>query len=172
MHIDLRKEMDNILINYGHPIILQKTSRKIRCECWNELYQETESNCPLCHGAAWLSRLERHRTRRVDVSNTVSEPNLLEQGRIGLYYVTGVAFYFRYTCHPQIGDILYEVGWNKYKPVNLIEIYEITHVEPERADSGRIEYFRVATKRITLDQKIYRRIFEGNPRIYNYDIKK
>lgn len=148
----LREEFDKILQEYGHWVILQRTSRKIRCRCWNERSQEADSKCPLCLGSGWVSRAERHLVRQENASQVVSRPAVRTQTEPGIIWTPANQFFFRHDAHPQVGDMIYEVGWKGNRPVNLIAAHVIQHAEPVRGERGRIEYWNVFTRTVTVDK--------------------
>jgi hypothetical protein len=152
MGIDLREEMDLMLRDYGHNIILQRTSRKIRCSCWSERAQEADSKCANCLGSGWVSRAEIRRIRRDNASQVVTLPGATTQADAGRIWTPANTIYFRHDAHPQTGDLIFEVGWRGKKPINLHGVHLINHAEPNRGDRGRIEYYAVASRLVTLDK--------------------
>ena len=170
--MDLRKEIDNLLIDFGYPVILQRTSRKIRCRCFSEIYQEAKSRCPLCHGTGWVVWLERHRTMRDDAVLQTSKPNLNQHTRVGHLWIPANTFYLRHTAHPKVGDIIYEVGWRERAPSHLVQAHEINHLFTERGDNGRIEFHLVATKTINVNKDFMNSVILNASRIRNHDIKR
>lgn len=144
--IDLRKEMDIILSEFGHPVLLQRTSRKIRCICWNELYQEAKSDCPICNGTAWKVRIEKHKVRKQDASVAITRPNRVQDTALGDVAIGANIFFMRFNAHPVAGDLIFEVGWDGSKPTNIFQVHEINSIEPERGKNGRIEYYRIHTR--------------------------
>lgn len=144
-HIDLRKEHREIIKEYGHFVLLQRTDRKFRCSCWNESYREADSNCPKCLGTGFLYRIERHRVRRDHASQVMSRPDLNQPTEIGNVHQPARIFWMSAEANPREGDVIYEVGWKGNKPTHVIGAYEINDTEDKRADNGRIEYYYVAT---------------------------
>lgn len=160
--MDLRREFDQILKDHGYYVILQRTSRKIRCQwvdprtsspCWNERAQEANSKCPQCLGSGWVTRAERHLIRRDNASQVVSLPGVTKQMEPGRIWTPANNFYFRHDAFPQIGDLIFEVGWNGPTPANVVAVHLINHAEPNRGDRGRIEFFSAATRQVTLDKR-------------------
>lgn len=160
--MDLRKEFDKILAEYGFPVILQRTSRKIHCRwvdpvtgkpCWDERAQEGNPKCPICLGSGWVTRVERHMVRRDNASQIVTLPGSTMIAEPGRLWTPANNFYFRHDVHPQVGDLIFEVGWNRNRPVSLIAVHLIQHSEPNRGDRGRIEFYQAATRLVTLDKQ-------------------
>ena len=150
--INLRSEISKILDNYGWPALLQRTNRKMRCRCYDSVSQECDPKCDYCLGRGWVSVIERHMIRYDGATQIVSNPNLQEISPQGKVWTPAVTIYFKYNVAPQVGDIIYEVGWDKYKPTNLIRVWEINNVIPNRGDHGRIEFYEVAAKSVNLDR--------------------
>lgn len=144
--IDLRKEFEIVLQETGHYILLQRTKKGLRCRCWSERYLEPIENCPICNGTGRVVRIERHLSRRDSASQIVSSPNLTQQAPIGRMSLDAQRFFFKHDAHPQVGDYIFEVGWNKETPTHLQKIYAINEVQPMRGDRGRIEYWRVSVR--------------------------
>lgn len=155
INIDLRKELDNILSNFGYYVILQRTSRKIRCFCYDEKLQEAKSNCLACGGTGWIGRLEKHVTRKDEASDIITYPDKIKQTDIGKMASPSDVFYFKHYVHPQVGDYIFEVGWTNNKPTNLLTVYRINHVQPVRGTGGRIEYYWAACKREPINLEFF-----------------
>ena len=168
--IDLRNEIHDIIEETGHYVLLQRTSRKIRCVCWDEKYQEAKNDCPRCLGKGWVSRIERHKVRRQNASQIISLPDLLKQMPVGVVGADAKVFFFRHDTHPKKGDIIMEVGWRGNQPTHLIEVFEITSVDDLREQRGRIEFYQVVAKEKTLDTNIREITVRRMGPIRNYEL--
>lgn len=198
--MDLRHEFDRILDNFGHYVLLQRTSRQVRCICWNEKYQESSveqykrltkypgelSGCPRCLGKGWISRIERHKVRRDNASQIIALPQLTKQMDIGQVATEARVFYMRFDAHPKKGDIIFEVGWRGHKPTHIIQCFEIQAAEdlragptgelyypiehkPNNPSSGRVEFYQVTTKEITIDTNIRDIVIRRLGPVANYE---
>lgn len=154
MTINLRQEITKLIEDTGHYVLLQRTSRKIRCSCWNEKHQEADPSCPYCLGLGWVSRIERHKIRRQTAVNVISLPNNIQQTPIGQLSTDTRLFFFKHDTMPKKGDIIMEVGWKGQRPTHLITTHEISHSDDMREQNGRIEFFQVTTKEKSVDTKI------------------
>lgn len=170
ININLRDEFHEIMQNYGHYILIQRTGRSIRCSCWSEKYQEAEPECSLCGGTGWLSRIERHLTRKESASQIISKPNLRQQNPTGKTWIDTHHFYFYHNVHPQVGDYIYEVGWSGHKPTHLSRMYMINDIDPLRGDNGRIEYWTASAKAETINVDLKEQLIYQLGPIKNYDI--
>ncbi|MNQ37648.1 hypothetical protein D3C85_511990 [compost metagenome] len=173
MNIDLRKEMDGILKEFGHYILLQRTSRKIRCRCWKEITQEADSRCTRCMGKGYISRIERHQTRYDSAIQIVSRPSLNQLMESGRNWVDARVFYFRHDTHPQVGDYIYEVGWaenDSQRPTHLISTYAINDVYAYRGDNGRIEYYIASVKSETTEKAARNVVIRSLGPVKNYEL--
>lgn len=141
--MDLRREIHGMIEETGHYVLLQRTSRRLRCGCWNEKYQEGLSTCPRCLGKGWVSRIERHKIRRQTAANIISLPTKKKQTQIGQVITDTRAFFMEHDVHPKKGDIIMEVGWDKRRPTHLIQAFEISHADDMREQDGRIEFYQV-----------------------------
>ena len=183
--IDLRKEINTLLNDHGHFILLQRTSRKLRCVCWDEKLKEStikryievtkdietpHKECPKCLGAGWVSRIERIKTRR-DV--VLSNPALSEQIgtlSIGQHTFDAKAFFFQHDIRPQEGDYIFEVGWDGNKPTHLINSYRIQMAIDKREKAGRIEFWVAITKEDNIGTGIQGFGIKKLGPVYNYEI--
>lgn len=169
--MDLRKEFHDIMEEYGHYVLVYHASRKIRCRCWKEKFQESRSNCPYCMGTGWVGRIKRHKIRHDQASNIISLPNRILKGSIGRISTDTRTFYMYHDANVKEGDLIYEVGWIKNKPTHVIRCFEVNYVDTLRGQGGRIEFLQVSVKekKNTLDvSKITIRKI-GN--IINYELK-
>lgn len=182
--MDLRKEINDIIEETGHYVLLQRTSRKLRCLCWDEKYQESAfqlyvertgdkrklDGCPKCLGKGWVSRIERHKVRRQTASNIISLPGKIKQTTIGELVTDTRTFFMKYNVVPRKGDILMEVGWKGTTPTHLIQAFEISHADDLREKNGRVEFYQVSTKEISVDTKIRGFTIRKIGPIKNYEI--
>lgn len=183
--INLRKEIHKILDEYGHYVLLQRTSRKIRCICWDEKYQESSielyikrtkyngeelKGCPRCLGKGWVSRIERHKVRRENASQIINLPNLKKQMNIGQISSDARVFWFMHNVQPKRGDMIYEVGWDRHKPTHLIQSYEISYPEDVRGDNGRIEFWEAVAKEKNVDNGMKKFTIRQIGPVKNYEI--
>jgi hypothetical protein len=171
--IDLRKEFEELINQYGHYVLLQRTSRHIRCRCFDEVRQEGDASCRVCLGKGWISRIERHKVRYDSATQIVSRPNLNQIGPIGHSWVDARVFYFKHDVHLQVGDIIYEVGWDKknpQKPTHLIRAFAINDVYAYRGDNGRIEYQVASVRAETVNTKIRNIVIRSLGPVKNYEL--
>lgn len=144
--IDLRKEFDEILEEFGYDVLLQRTNRRIHCKCWNRTSGEGDPECPVCNGTGWVIRIERIRVRREDASQVVTRPSRVQSSPIGKAWTSSAVYYMRYSVAPQVGDIIYEVKWSQNQPVQLVAAYEINDINALIGDGGRVEYYAAYTR--------------------------
>lgn len=160
--IDLREEFGQLLGDYGYYILLQRSNRKVHCRCWDPRYMEPQSDCMYCNGSGWVVKLERHICRSDPAMQPVTYPNLNAQSPQGEAWIPAESFFLTYSVKPQVGDYVYVVGWRGRRPTNLFAAYEINHVQPQRGDRGRVEYYKVSVKRVTMGiKRIIPRVIGG-----------
>lgn len=170
--MDLRKEIHEIIKETGHYVLLQRTSRKLRCACWNEKYKEADSYCPICLGEGWVSRIERHKCRRQNATNIISLPGKIQQTPIGRLATDTKTFFFEHHVSPKRGDMIMEVGWKGNQPTHMITAYEISNAEDMRGDRGRIEFYQVSVKEKSADTNVRGITVRSIGPIKNYEILK
>lgn len=186
--MDVREEFQRILDEYGYYVLMQRSSRRIRCVCWDEIAEESSvtkyiertksaflKTCPRCLGQGWVSRIERHQTRRDNASQIIALPQLKKQLMLGQIATDTKVFYMKWNTVPQKGDIIYEVGWdrlNPKKPTHMIQAFEIQQPEDMRAQGGRTEFYQVTTKEVNIDTDVRNVVIRKLGPVENYEIMR
>lgn len=148
--LDLREEAKKLLINTKYEVLLQKTSNKIRCNCYDNKYQEADSKCPKCLGTGWLFKFEKHKTFKQDESsNPIDGLDIIQAANINS---NQRIFYFEHNVYPQIKDYIWEITWKNKRPYKLNELYKIKSVSDMRGETGKIEYFMVLADKEAIDK--------------------
>lgn len=145
--MDLRKEIAEIMRDYGHDAILIRVDRKQQCTCVDSATLSANKECPVCLGTGFLHVGERVRVRTVMSSNTGDIlPRVLTQTAIGPAGVSGRILYLQHTVRPKKQDLFILCEWVDNQPVfdEYTEILPVNNAEPLRGDQGRIEYFAVS----------------------------
>ena len=134
---------------YGHPILLIKQNRTVKCHCYNELYRSSNTKCPDCFGLGYLYEINKQLCRSQTAAIPETLPRTLGKQEIGIVAIPTRVFYLTHTALPQTGDYVVECAWEGEKPVidEYTSAYEINYPDPQRGDNGRIEFFRVACAR-------------------------
>ena len=150
--IDLRKEIAQLLNDYGYKVLLQRTSRKIHCRCWDPNTNEADPRCRYCGGTGWVNRMETHKVSKDPGSLPVNWSSRNKETDIGKQLQDATVYYMTHDSHPKVGDVIYEVGWNESnRPTHIVKASEIRYSYPHRGDNGRIEYFQVACSNKVMD---------------------
>lgn len=150
LNIDLRDEMNELAKESAYEILIQKTSRKIRCSCFNEKYSEPDSKCPKCIGTGWLFKFEKQKAFKQSASaGTSGTIAFTEMGVITSNYST---FFFQHDTVIDEGDYIWEVAWKENKPIKLINLYKAQSVDKKRGESGSVQYKVVLAKKESLDK--------------------
>lgn len=171
--MNLRKEFNKILDKYGHPVLIVRQEKKLRCSCWNEKTQETDRNCPICFGIGWTPIVEKHTIRTQEVTVPETLPRLTNSGSYGQMAVPSRSYFIRCEANIQPKDLVVDVDWTDTgKPVyNGAGIYEVSHVdETLRLEKGEQVYKRLSCKDTPIQKHIRGiRIAQVNG-IINYEI--
>ena len=142
--IDLRQDMEWIINNEGHFVLLRR-NYQIHCVCYTQqVYKDSNSACPYCLGTGRVNRIERHLGRKLMTLGDKLMIGRQQDTPQGKMLVTAYKFYFQHFVNPQQQDIIYEVSWdsrNPFKPFALIAEYDIIGAIDMRGDRGRIEYW-------------------------------
>ncbi len=183
--IDLREEMKAIVEDHGHYVLLQRTSRKLRCVCWDEKMKESSieaykkamgikdtdlKSCPKCLGAGWISRIERIKTRRQLAADIISLTSRLQTLDIGQTTFDNKLFFFEHDVNPKEGDYIFEVGWDGNRPTHLINAYRIQMSAEHREKQGRIEFWQAVTKEDNIGTGIQGFAIKRLGPVTNYEI--
>lgn len=146
--VNLRKELADILRDYGSYALLIKNEKKLKCSCVNELSLAPKDRCPVCLGTGYINRAERIKMRSKATSSSDTLPKVVNFTSVGDVGISLRQFYTDHTVRPKKGDLLVLCGWNDKKPIldEYTEIYEINNSEPMAGDDGRIEFFLVLAK--------------------------
>lgn len=170
--MNLRNEFNKILKQYGHPVLIVRHAKKLRCSCWNEKRQEGDRECPVCYGIGWTSVVEKHMTREVDTSVPETLALIAQGAKFGSLAVPGRQYYFQHDIGFGPGDLLVDVEWNSQgKPVYRGGgVYEISHLDPNRYEGGENIFNKVYCKDQPVEKRVRGvRVAQSNG-IINYEI--
>lgn len=148
--IDLRKEMKKLLDNTKYKVLLQRTSKKIHCSCYNDKYHEGKAHCNKCLGTGYLFKFEKQKTFKQDYASSPDSAILFTE--IGQFSYNTRTFYFSHDSNPQAKDYIWEVSWKGEKPIELKNLYRIKSVGEQRGVNGRIEFYVVVAELEVLDK--------------------
>jgi hypothetical protein len=155
--LDIRTDFNDFLATYGQMVLVQRLSQDIHCwHCWIEIEESGDPQCPYCLGRGRLSIYERHLSRRASSLNEHRQ-QLETISSEGPQVVDEVFWYFEHNVNPYVQDMVYEVTW---KDAALTEVeriltaYEMTYCVPNRAASGRVEYWRSSGRARPIDRTI------------------
>lgn len=143
--INLRDEMSELIDGSQYEVLVQRTSQKIRCSCFNEKYGEPDAKCSKCIGTGWLFKFERHKTFKQDIiANNDGDILVTPLGQLVQGYVK---FFFTHDVLISQNDYIWEVAWKNNKPIKLVALYQIKSHSDQRGSSGTIEYkYAIAEK--------------------------
>lgn len=149
IEIDLRKELTELMSENMYEVLLQRTSKKIRCKCYNEKYREADSKCPVCLGSGWLFKFEKCKAFNQDIRASVG--NAIITTDLGKLSNENKTFFFEHNVPMSVGDYIWEVAWENDMPVSLINLFKINAIDEKRGASGRIEYKSIIAKKESID---------------------
>lgn len=143
-NIDLRKEIIDMISEYGLDMLYIRDSKYINCKCYNPLYKTGDSKCPICLGFGKLTIIQK--IKAIYDNNYFSSGSVTNNG-VGLTYKDSVTLYTDNTIIPKPGDKVYIVGWNKSNvPDDVHRVYIIDNIDEVRLDNGRVEGYVVNLK--------------------------
>lgn len=148
--IDIRAELTELMRANSYEVLVQRTSRKIRCKCFNEKYQESDSKCPMCLGLGWLFKFEKVKTFKQDIRAAIG--NAIISTDIGRLTNENQTFFFEHNCEMNEGDYIWEVAWKNGMPISLVNLFKIEAILDKRGDNGRVEFKVVIAKKESIDK--------------------
>jgi hypothetical protein len=171
--MNLKNEFDKILGKYGHPVLIVRQDKKLRCSCWNEKTQEADRQCPRCFGIGWNPIVEKHTVRTEDSISAQNLGRIGSTANFGQISVPSRSYYISSKAKVHIKDLMVDVDWTPSgKPVySGGGIYEVTHVDESlRFENGEQIYKAVQCKDTPIQKNIRGiRIAQVNG-IVNYEL--
>src|SRR3990167_3217186 len=154
---DLKKAFDEYITKTGHFIIYIRTNRAIFCKCYNEKTRTSTLDCLECLGENYPVQLEKILVRRRAFSSSSSRD-------VTVPIPDGYMYYLSADVHPQIGDDILEVEWDKFgRPVSIIRDMEIKFGDDLRDYGGKLAFWQCpATPKVVNKEKkerMLRKIF-------------
>ena len=143
--VDLRNEMDSILLQYGHWVLLRHYDTSKRSENWDPEYQEAIDG-PTYEYTDYVVR-----SRKVIVRSGGVLSALEMASPVGILTVPYVTYYVKWDAGDDIltiHDEIYEFPWNGATPpgvedaVGIVTVkYNILESVDMLGDAGRREYY-------------------------------
>lgn len=151
LDIDLRKEFDILLKEYGIYVIHIKTNRYLKCKCYNPLHKVGDVNCKKCYGRGYVSTMNKVKA----IQKNSPAGATIDTG-IGAFNIKNKLLYFKYDYRVNVNDVIVIAGYNKNGvPVEVYDCYTVTDVRPIRCDNGRVELNGIhVTTNLTMKTKI------------------
>lgn len=148
MLLDLRKEFDAILKDFGSDVIILHLDRRFKCPaCWSSTTREPSSDCSICLGTGYAFSAIKVKARRVQMpvsSNAV--PSFVgttlspqEGGPVPQSYDTE-GFYLPHNASISDGDYILIASWSNGVPVRIERVYQIVRSDKILGFNGRPEY--------------------------------
>jgi len=150
--MDLRKDFEFILREWGYPILLLRQDTRVRCSCWNEKTQEADVSCPICFGLGYAPIVEKHTVRDEDVTIT----NTTSQNTFGEIAIPGRYYYVKHDMAVREGDLIFDVDWTEQgRPVYKGGgIYEVNHIDPQRFNRGELIFQKLYCEDQPVQKKV------------------
>lgn len=160
-NINMQKEVDSLLNEFGVNILYIRRNPKINCKCYDELYKTGKSDCSLCFGTGKQIKIE---VLKVINSNDRYYSKLSGAGR---YFVSIDNFIFNAKSNIKYNDLFMYVGYKNNIATDVKNVYRINNISEVRGDNGKLEYYEVdASSDSTLINK-----YNSNLKKINYRIK-
>lgn len=173
MLLDLRKEIDNILSEFGYDVILLHNDKRIKCpSCWSTVNSEPLSDCPICLGTGYLYSISKRRARNSSLvisgngaSNVISSMIYNQTNGPANQRFDMDAFYFPHDTKIAVNDYILRAVWKNGIPLDITDVYCVVRYDMLKGLNGRVEYvYAMASLRPTMLEpfrKMIGRIREG-----------
>lgn len=153
-NIDLRKEFDKLLDEFGFDVLMSRNIKHTRCKCFDNLHGVGKADCKYCGGSGNITSLEKVKV----IYQNASSDSFVKMTELGLTISNTIVFYMKNTIIPNEEDQIFVVGYDKVGiPVDIKEDCTIISVKPIRGDEGRVELYEILAKispeKIIKDQK-------------------
>lgn len=155
--INLAKEFETILKEYGHDVLVLRVEKKKRCSCYNEVTLEASRTCPACFGLGWSYIAERHSCRAEDASVEESLVRALKGNIIGNIITGGRKYFFLPNMKAKAKDLVVEVEWDRFGRPKYKDggVWEINHTDENlKLGQGKEVYKAVYLSETPVHSKI------------------
>ena len=154
--MNLRKEFDAILHQYGHYVLIVRTDRKTTCTCYNPTTGSVSKTCPYCFGLGTIPIIEKHITREKDLNVPETLPYLSTQQLFGEMAIATRGYFFKPEVVIQPHDLIIDVDWNGVQPIYSGRgLYEVSHVDKKRFEFGEFTFQKVYVKDNPIEKEIH-----------------
>jgi hypothetical protein len=154
--VNLRRELRDLLRNFGDRCLVLTKASEQPCSCANSLTLNGRPDCPHCLGSGRL--LQAHAAYCRSNSSSASDmlPKNLLSGSVGMVPVGLRQWYFEFSEQIERYDLLVFCDWNGDQPVfdSNSAIYRVCNVEPLQGDHGRTEFNKISSQSDPLNAQI------------------
>jgi len=150
--VNLRKEFEELLKEFGDWALLVKIDSKNRCKCVESLSMSPDPSCKRCLGSGYITKAEKINARSRQSSSQDVLPKTLSNRSVGEIAVGIREFYVDFNVRIKQKDLLVFCEWDGEVPLfnEYTLMYEVLNVDPLRADReggvARLEYLRATTQ--------------------------
>jgi len=143
LDLDMRREFNELIKEYGRVILYRRSSKKVTCHCYNDRHRSGKSDCVSCDGSGKMNSFEKAHVIDQASSNRSID---IQETSLGRMELKQRIVWFKYDFIPRAGDVYYQVGWKAGIPVSLYSVYEILSSHEVTGDGGRIEHYEAVIK--------------------------
>lgn len=151
----LLEEFDDIIVKYGHDVLLLRKNKNKRCSCYDQKTQSADRDCPFCFGLSYIPIIEKHKIRELDTGVPQTLPLLDSKSSFGAIAIPARAYFFRRNDTISEQDLIIDVDWDGDTPMYTRKgIYEISHIDPQRFEQGEEIFKKVYVKDQPIEKSI------------------
>lgn len=146
--VNLRREMRNILREFGDKAILLSAKDGSFCTCVDRLTRNGRADCPYCLGSGFFMKAKAVYCRSQQSATSDALPKSLVQSAVGPLAVGQRMWFLEYQEDAERFDYLIFCTWDGDQPVldKGATVYKILNTEPMIGDYGRVEFLEIISQ--------------------------
>ena len=150
--INLKWEFDEIIREFGHPVILIRALKNKECNCVTRLNKSANPKCPICFGTGKINSSEIIKIRNVTKYSLIN----YKFAEMGQTIASPNTIYISSEVRPCTNDLIVQCGFSNGKPIidEYSQIYLLDNVAPLRAENGEIAYFTCTAESQPKDKNV------------------
>lgn len=144
---NIKRNFDNFIKDNGHPILIARSAKIKKCNCWNDKTKTASQKCIRCFGLGNIAILEEHLTRTTmePIPQTLSLA--MDGNEPGKDYGASRVFYFTTETQLHRGDYILncELPNAKSPAIDDYIVFAINTVDVVRESGGKAAFIRAFT---------------------------
>ena len=140
VEIDLRHDAELLTSEFGINVLYIRKCKFVRCRCFDDLHKSGDASCPICLGSGYLSSVQKIPAIESSTGRAYFYDSSLQKNNLGVTNQKDEVYYIKHEYTPKTRDFIIKVTWDKQgRPIDILNVYEISNVYEMRGDNGRVE---------------------------------